>query len=486
MFKAQKIFRSLLLATAIFTAGCMNNSGTEIPNGAAGVTGRLTDANGNPVSGAVVQALPVNYVPSLTLSKSASTSVKTDAKGYYKIIIQDTGTYNIDCSSDTLGAFIDSVKVLDVSNDLHVPDHQMKKLGGIKGISHMGGQNDTNQVRVTLYIPGTGRITKPVIGGAFKFEDVPEGRYRIIIDPTLNDFNVKIVDVTVLAGQMLNLDTVKLGGTDIEAWNLRASGTVSYLAAVVWTGTQLVTVGSDGTILTSPNGVTWTIRNSGTTIGLTAITWTGSRLVAVGGEGTIISSSDGITWQSGTADARFNDLTAVIWTGNQLVAAGSTGILTSTDGGFNWVLRLTRQSFDLKSLTWASNHLVAAYNSGHPSQGGLVTSPDGITWTDITFPAGYFLSDIVWAGTEVVAATNKGILTSTDDINWTLRSPSPSIGHILWKGDETLVVSGNTLVTSQDRVNWTTRTLSSRIIALAWTGTHLVGVGAEGIIVTSP
>jgi hypothetical protein len=72
----------------------------------------------------------------------------------------------------------------------------------------MPGQNDTNQIRVTLYIPGTNRITKPIVGGRFSFDDIPEGSYQIIIDPTLGDYVVVILDTVISSGQELDLDTI--------------------------------------------------------------------------------------------------------------------------------------------------------------------------------------------------------------------------------------------------------------------------------------
>ena len=210
MFKLQSVLKSTLAVATVFLASCLNN-GTEIPNGATSVTGRLTDPGGNPVAGAEVQMLPADYVPSLVAAKHAAIpKVTTDANGYYRFPITVHGTFNIDCRKDTLGGFIDSVQIPDDSTAVQVPDCKLKKLGVIKGISYMPGQSDTNQVRVTLYIPGTGRITKPVIGGAFTFQDVPEGRYQIIIDPTLNDYNVKIINATLLAGDTLNLGKVEL------------------------------------------------------------------------------------------------------------------------------------------------------------------------------------------------------------------------------------------------------------------------------------
>jgi hypothetical protein len=192
---------------------CMNNpsdNDDDTDNGRV-IKGRFTDINNRPVSGAFVRILPINFVPSLSLPKKALlASDTTDGNGNYQIPVADSGVFNLEGSKDDLGVFVDSIVVPNDTNDITIPDNILKKVGVIKGISYMPGQNDTNQVRVTLYIPGTGRITKPVIGGGFSFLGVPEGKYQLIIDPTLNAYNVKIIDTALIAGDTLNMDTVRL------------------------------------------------------------------------------------------------------------------------------------------------------------------------------------------------------------------------------------------------------------------------------------
>jgi len=55
----------------------------------------------------------------------------------------------------------------------------------------------------------------------------------------------------------------------------------------------------------TPMGIAWTTQVSGVTDGLAAIAWSGNRYVTVGGNGRILSSPDGITWNdrvSGTSE----------------------------------------------------------------------------------------------------------------------------------------------------------------------------------------
>jgi len=49
-------------------------------------------------------------------------------------------------------------------------------------------------------------------------------------------------------------------------------------------------MGADGTILTSPDGITWASQTSGTTVTLRSVTWSGTQFCAVGNDGTILTS----------------------------------------------------------------------------------------------------------------------------------------------------------------------------------------------------
>jgi uncharacterized protein (TIGR03118 family) len=57
-----------------------------------------------------------------------------------------------------------------------------------------------------------------------------------------------------------------------------------------------VLVGDEGTILTSPDGITSTVQTSGTSNTLNGVTWSGAEFVAVGDAGTILTSPDGVAW----------------------------------------------------------------------------------------------------------------------------------------------------------------------------------------------
>ena len=217
---------SIMAIPIVFS--CINNpseNDTIIPDVGRVIKGRMVGSDGKPVSGAAIQIFPSDFVPSLSKSAAMSDDT-TDENGRYQIPIADSGVFNLEGLHDTLGVFIDSIIIPHDSEDVVVPDAIFKRLGVIKGISYMPGQNDTNQVRVTLYIPGTRKITKPVIGGKFSFNNVAEGRYQIIIDPTLDEYTVKIIDTAIHAGDTLDLDTVRLDKHEPD--------TIDIVTSAVW------------------------------------------------------------------------------------------------------------------------------------------------------------------------------------------------------------------------------------------------------------
>jgi hypothetical protein len=199
-FLRRGLLASLLLGGCIF-----NDGGTEIPNG---IRGQLVDPQGNPVAGASMQLSAVDYVPSLALAKGQAGPVLTDANGWYTLSVPYAGVFNIEGKKSGAGVFIDSVTV--PKEGVELPQDTLKPLGMIRATSYMAGETALNQVRVTIYIPGTRQITKPSPGGAFSFQGVPEGRYQIVFDPTLDNYDVKILEVNVRAGDTLDLDTVRL------------------------------------------------------------------------------------------------------------------------------------------------------------------------------------------------------------------------------------------------------------------------------------
>ncbi len=85
---------------------------------------------------------------------------------------------------------------------------------------------------------------------------------------------------------------------------------------------------------------------------LRTATWTGALLCALG------SAAVGQeTWTSRNPLPTTGEMASVVWTGTQLVAVGQ-GILTSPDGT-TWTQQRTPTSRGLSEVTWTGTQLVA-------------------------------------------------------------------------------------------------------------------------------
>ncbi len=249
------------------------------------LSGKLVNIQGKPAIGAVVNVVPVEYVPSL--GHTALTDVDactTDSKGEYRIYSLESHYYNFEARSGDIGVFRDSIKVIQDSQEHRLDDMTLSSLGRVTGVTKMPGQNDTNQVRVTLYFVGTRRITKPAIGGAFAFDQVPAGNYQLIIDPTLNSYNVRILNIHLDPGQQLDLDTLLLGVYEPDTITINQTS-----VSGTWGPGKVYNINSS---ITVPKGATLTIC-PGTTLrflGMISITACGP-IFAVGNSDSLIRFS---------------------------------------------------------------------------------------------------------------------------------------------------------------------------------------------------
>lgn len=127
------------------------------------------------------------------------------------------------------------------------------------------------------------------------------------------------------------MDSADIGNTTGSTWRR------------VWNGT-FVSVGVNGKILTSPDGITWTSRNSGTTKTLNAITYSDNSylFVAVGNSGTILfSDNKGLTWTANNISPSVDLVSVTVGAvkngGIKFIAGGnSSKIVTTTHPTLPW------------------------------------------------------------------------------------------------------------------------------------------------------
>lgn len=285
-------------------------------------------------------------------------------------------------------------------------------------------------------------------------------------------------------------------------WTPQASGSNEHLNGIVWGNSQLVVVGNNGTILTSPDAITWTPRFSGTSNNLWNITWSGTQYIAVGELGTILSSPDGETWTGENSGITGCNLYDIAYSGSLYVAVGGefdfgpndndTLLLTSQDG-YTWtkIISPVILNHKLHGITWSGSQFIAVSISElSPSDAIILSSVDGINWNQISIGR-YSLFDIIWTGSQFIIVGSAGYAhLSSDGLNWqTYNTGSLNLWGIASSGNTNVAVGiSNSVVTSTDGISWTSHLsrTSEYLKEIIWDGTEFVAIGNFGTIVTSP
>ena len=233
--------------------------------------------------------------------------------------------------------------------------------------------------------------------------------------------------ITASNGVGATTTVLNVGVTEMN----RNSGANNTLNSIVWTGSsiipgtgQLVAVGDEGEIVSSPDGIAWSIQSSGTTHSLNSLVWNGSQLVAVGSGGTILTSVDGSIWTARVSGTK-SILKAVIWAANQFVAVGNNGAIVSSSDGITWIVRPSGVTSALNAVAWNGSLLVAVNDTG------ALTSSNGVAWVGDT-------SQIMSGSITLAAGGNRFLaggccghpLTSTDGLLWTRMPDSEGLVYL--------------------------------------------------------
>jgi len=125
----------------------------------------------------------------------------------------------------------------------------------------------------------------------------------------------------------------------------------------------------------------------------------------------------------------------------------------------------------------------------------VMTSPDGIVWTNRTIPVIGQWRHVAWSSGLgqfcAVGSINPRIMTSPDGITWTSRSAPELVQYwcVEWiAGLNIWVACGDaTVITSSDGITWTTRYSSITInwFCIAYSNSRIVIAGTGGAVITS-
>ncbi len=310
---------------------------------------------------------------------------------------------------------------------------------------------------------------------------------------------------TVAAQSALNPRTIAYNGSNLyvaagsngailtspdgQAWTGRFTGLTTNFDKVAYLNGNWIAMGGSGSgtnLLTSSDGITWTARTAGTAIFNYAAFGAGVYVV-VGASGAVFSSPDLVTWTSRSAGAQtFND---VIFANSVFVAVGANNALYSSADGTTWTLRTVAGNFN--RIIYANSLFVVGGNELlTPANGVILTSTDGITWSiRVSGSGGGGSQDIIWNGSLFVAVGATGsIRTSTDGITWTTRSPGDTsilLTAVSWSGTRFVATNFNNGVAwvSTDGITWSrsATAYAGVIVFSGYLGGRFVAVGANQI-----
>lgn len=235
-----------------------------------------------------------------------------------------------------------------------------------------------------------------------------------------------------------------------------SGGGMGKLLAGIFFGGKLYIADDDDSVWTSDD---WT-SSDGTkyhfnTVGaaMAQIASNGTTMVAVGKTGFIFFST-GTTWTEANDGSFLNDWTGVAFGNGVFVAVGSDPrVVTSTDGN-NWTTQTTIIDENLTSVAFGNGLFVAT------SRAKAWSSPDGVTWTLITFtsPADFgslnnviYLSGLKFLALEKLILPNV-VLVPTESSGW---SPTQTAYGFVNNGGVLYGLGDTNLYSSTDGVNFT-------------------------------
>lgn len=231
--------------------------------------------------------------------------------------------------------------------------------------------------------------------------------------------------------------------------------------------------------MTSSNGVTWTSRTSASDSNWSGISFGNGIFVAVG-NATIMTSSNGTSWTTRTLPAGWTpQLTCIAFNSDLgvFVALANTSDsnddwgVRSTDG-ITWTATLNSSAslnFQREQITYGNGLFVAVTQDGGSNQ-NVYTSTDGISWSsNFRFDVGQYNQSAITYGNGlfVTVSVVSVITTSPDTVTWTARTvpagaTSNAFRSVTFGNGIFVAVSssgtGNRILTSPDGITWTIAT----------------------------
>lgn len=287
--------------------------------------------------------------------------------------------------------------------------------------------------------------------------------------------------------------------TDGVTYNLGTMPSNRNWQGVAWNGSVFCAVAYGANVAaTSSDGLNWTQQTIPATGNWADISWNGSVFCTISnGSNVAATSPDGATWTLRSMSATGN------WTGIGYhsgvakflaVSTNHTGCLSSD--GISWTTTLLPSSISYKRVV--SNDAIYMVNSTTNGNAMVVTSPDGITWTQRDYTAnpvrGSALafrplspSNGLWACT---TSSNGAVWSTNSGVSWSVSSIGVNIvkSYLVWTGSAFLYgcnsASLNTSTTGSGAFLTTTTGFNPVYAGAATDGSGLIAIGVNSRLVS--
>lgn len=232
---------------------------------------------------------------------------------------------------------------------------------------------------------------------------------------------------------------------------------------------RFVAVQSDGTgsndVMTSTDGETWTALNTSLTLNWSAVTF---------GNGVFVALASATTYNNFYTSFGSQVVTSG---GDNVVIDTACRVMTSNDG-LTWTERVTPGLYSWSGVTYGNSQFVAVAN-GNGGTTQAMTSSDGITWTLQSTPASqsnHNWRSVTYGEGKYVAVASGGsgslnrVMYSADGVTWTegvtptdpAGCVSIAYGNGIFAAVATTSASGTLgAMTSTDGITWTARTTAN-------------------------
>ena len=222
-------------------------------------------------------------------------------------------------------------------------------------------------------------------------------------------------------------NTIVLTSSDAVSWTPRAAPAVGPIYAiayglgkfVAWAYTEAYEPNPDTlvTLLESTNGISWTARSSLRNLYLPDMKFLEGLFIAVGedynddapGYPAVLTSTNGLNWTRRVVPGG-EGLRGISWANGTFVTLGEAGTIFTSTNTIDWINQFHHSFKSLLSTTFGDGRFVAVGGAFEPS---ILSSADGIAWTNHLFGLTGLLTTVTYAkGTFVTAGLKGGLYQS--------------------------------------------------------------------------